>query len=249
MSKNELSKFIQIGKSEIGAEEVTSVNSRDIYEYLKLSDGKHNRLFQTCVDKYGFVENQDYISTDIEVRGVMIPNYIVTLDVAKELCMVSNTERGKETRKYFIAVEKEARKPITVEALIQANLKMITDLQTKVVRLENKTEADKPKVALANAITGTTSNIDFETFAKALYDQEGIKMGRNKLMAWCRDNKYLTPKNKPYQAMLDRGLMSLKEGSYVNASTGELVTYTQPRITGKGQLYFTNKILDELESK
>lgn len=169
--------------------------------------------------------------------------------MAKELCLVSNTAKGKATRKYFIEVEKQANKPMTIEQLLQENVKVIGQLQTKVITLQTKIETDKPKVKFAEAISCTTSNIDFETFAKALYDTEGIKYGRNNLMKWFRDNGYLMKNNKPYQTMLDRGLMTLKEGSYVNQSTQELVTYTQSRITGKGQMYFTNKLLDEVQNE
>jgi len=142
-------------------------------------------------------------------------------------------------------LEKQANKPLTYEEVMQ-NALLLAD--KKVAELKNKILLDKPKVNFANAISGTTSNIDFETFAKALYDSEDINMGRNRLMKWFRNNGYMTSKNKPYQTMLDRGLMTLKEGSYVNQSTQELVTYTQPRITGKGQLYFTNKLIDEANS-
>lgn len=133
-------------------------------------------------------------------------------------------------------------KPLTFEEMAK-NTILLAD--KKIKELENKISKDEPKVKFANAISGTTSNIDIETFAKALFDTEGIKMGRNKLMKWFRDNKFLTPKNKPYQTVLDRGLMTLKEGTYINNSTGELVTYTQPRLSGKGQIYFTNKLIDE----
>lgn len=235
--------LIQINKTTINAVEVNSVNAREIYDYLGLAKGQFSRWIKSAIEKYDFIQNEDYLTVDMDVEGVK--DYIVTLDMAKELCMVSNTEKGKEVRRYFIQIEKEANKPMTIEQLLQENVKVIGQLQNKVITLQNKVIQDKPKVAFANAITGTTSNIDFETFAKALFDTEGIKMGRNKLMLWFRENKYLTSKNKPYQTMLDRGLMTLKEGSYVNQSTQELVTYTQPRITGKGQMYFTNKLLDE----
>ncbi len=236
--------LIQITKTKINGAEVNSVNSREIYEYLEINSQYANWI-QRAIEKYDFEENIDF---NIFVKPTNNQkDYIVTIDMAKELCMVSNTEKGKETRKYFIQVEKQQNKPMTIEQLLQENVKVIGQLQTKVITLQNKVEEDKPKVAFANAITGTSSNIDFETFAKALYDTEGIKMGRNTLMKWFRDNNYLTSKNKPYQVMLDRGLMTLKEGSYVNQSTQELVTYTQPRISGKGQMYFTNKLLDEVK--
>lgn len=145
-------------------------------------------------------------------------------------------------RKGVVQKLKESRKPMSLEQIFKHTI-MLADQRIK--ELEAKVESDKPKVNFANAITGTTSNIDFETFAKVISDQQGVTIGRNRLMKWFRDNKFMTPKNKPYQSVVDRGLMKLKEGSYINPSTDELVTYTQPRITGKGQIYFANKLIDE----
>jgi anti-repressor protein len=236
--------LIKIEKSSINGSEVNSVNSREVYEHLDIST-PYSMWIRRAIEKYKFIENEDFTVNKIVIRNNAHLDYIVTIDMAKELCMVSNSDKGRETRKYFIEVEKIANKPMTIEQLIQENIKVIGQLQTKVITLQNKVEEDKPKVRFAEAISGTVSNIDFETFAKALYDSEGIKMGRNNLMKWFRDNRYLMKNNKPYQTMLDRGLMTLKEGSYINQSTQEMVTYTQPRITGKGQMYFTNKLLDE----
>ena len=238
-----MTNLIQISKTSINGAEINSVNSRDIYDYLEIKR-QYSDWIKDCISKYDFENNQDFTIHKFVNGKATQKDYIVTLDVAKELCMVSDSLKGKETRKYFIEVEKQQNKPLTFEQMAKQTI-LLAD--KKIKELENKIKEDKPKVNFANAITGTTSNIDFETFAKALYDTENIKMGRNKLMQWFRDNKYLTPKNKPYQSMLSRGLMTLKEGSYVNNSTGELITYTQPRISGKGQMYFTNKLLDEKE--
>lgn len=235
--------LIKIEKTQIGAEVLNSVNSREIYEYLEIATA-YSEWIKRAIEKYDFMENQDYLVVLTDSKSGK-RDYVVSMDMAKELCMVSNTAKGKETRKYFIEVEKIKNKPLSFEEMAKQTI-LLADKRIK--ELENKIEIDKPKVNFANAITGTTSNIDFETFAKALYDTEGLKYGRNSLMKWFRDNGYLMKNNKPYQTMLDRGLMTLKEGSYVNQATNELVTYTQPRISGKGQMYFTNKLLDEVEN-
>lgn len=232
--------LIQITQTQINGSEVNSVNSRDIYKFLEIGT-EHSHWIKRAIERFGFENEIDYL---VKNDGVQKLDYIITLDMAKELCMISNTDKGREARRYFIEVEKKSNKPLSFEEMAKQTI-LLAD--KKIKELENKIALDKPKVAFANAISGTISNIDFETFAKALFDSEGIKMGRNTLMKWFRDNGYLTSRNKPYQVMLDRGLMTLKEGSYVNQSTQELVTYTQPRITGKGQMYFTNKLLDEVQ--
>lgn len=234
--------LIQIQKATIGNEEINSANARDIHSFLEVKTPFHMWI-KRAIEKYDFIENQDFaLNKNVhgENKGQFVStDYIVTIDMAKELSMLENNDKGKQARKYFIEAEKKSKQPMTIDQLLAYNNKVIAFIQAENLQLTRKIQEDKPKVNFANAIIGTTSNIDFETFAKALYDTEGIKMGRNKLMEWMRDNNYLTRKNKPFQFVIDRGLMT---------PTQELVSYTQPRITGKGQMYFTNKLLDEVQN-
>ena len=233
--------IIQITKSRIGAEEVNAVNSREVYEYLGVKR-QYADWIKSAIDKYGYEEGKDF---HIFVKPANNQkDYIVTIDMAKELAMVSNTPKGREVRRYFIEMEKKAVAQIPQtysEALMLAaeQAKKIEDQQKQI-------EADRPKVRFANAITNTSSSIDVRTFAQALYDNEGIKMGQNRLFKWFRANNYLDSKNKPYQRFIDRGYFVVKLGTYLNQSTGDTVEYTQVRVTGKGQMYFTNRIIDEV---
>ena len=65
------------------------------------------------IEKYGFVKNQDYSSfTQIgeRAKGATVRiEYALSLDMAKELCMIENNEKGRMIRKYFIEVEKKVR--------------------------------------------------------------------------------------------------------------------------------------------
>jgi phage antirepressor YoqD-like protein len=142
-------------------------------------------------------------------------------------------------------LESKEQKPLSFEEMV---IQTLTLADTRIKSLESKIKEDKPMVDFANAIKGTTSNIDVGTFAKVIFDQQGIDMGRNKLMKWLRDNKYITKHNKPYQSVMDRGLLMLREGSYIHHATNELLPYTQVRVTGKGQIYFLNKLIDEKEA-
>ena len=77
---------------------------------------------------YGFAENQDFSTFHKKVRradGTEMPNDLtdhqLTLDMAKELCMIQRTDKGKECRQYFIAIEKQWNSP---EAVMARALKM-----------------------------------------------------------------------------------------------------------------------------
>ena len=101
-----MQKLIKIESSVIGAEEVNSVNARDIHTYLEVKT-VFAHWIKRAIQKYDFVENEDYISFITDAKSGK-RDFIVTLDMAKELSMLENNKKGKETRKYFIQMEKEA---------------------------------------------------------------------------------------------------------------------------------------------
>lgn len=105
--------------------------------------------------------------------------------------------------------------------------------------LEQKIEEDKPKVEFANQVHDSTNLSSIGDFAKALHD-ENIHIGRNKLFRWLKENKYLMQDNSPYQKYVDQGIFAVVENTYV-AKGESHVGYTT-KITGKGQLYITNKL-------
>ena len=130
--------LIQITKSIINNTELNSVNAREIYDYLGLAKGQFSRWIKTAIEKYDFIQNEDFLSIDTDVEGVK--DYIVTLDMAKELCMVSNTEKGKEARKYFIEFEKQGKTLINQQSqeirLLQGMLNTISKMDNRVTELE-----------------------------------------------------------------------------------------------------------------
>ncbi|WP_419767230.1 phage antirepressor KilAC domain-containing protein [Arcobacter sp.] len=246
MSVVEKKELIKILKTDIGTEELNSVNSRELYEYLGISTD-YNTWIKRAIDKYDFVESEDYILLKNGENGSNPKiDYIVTMDMAKELCMVSNTPKGKQVRRYFIEVEKEANKPLTVEQLLLENAKMIDNLQNKVVILEHKVEKNEPKVLFADSVSQSYTSILIGEFAKAI-SSDDFKIGQNKLFKWLRHNKYLissgTRFNQPLQQHIDNGYFEVIERTINNPDGSTRITVTT-KITGKGQVALTKKIRD-----
>lgn len=113
-------------------------------------------------------------------------------------------------------------------------------------KLLEQIEQDKPYTNFGKAISTSDDGILIGDFAKLLKN-DGIVIGQNRLFAWLRDNGYLIKegrrKNRPVQKYLEMGLFQVKE-SVVHTSQGDKVTIT-PLITGKGQLYFIEKLREE----
>jgi len=68
---------------------------------------------QRRIKKYGYTEDVDFTILKIENRGKsgvqITKEYYITIDMAKELCMVEDNEKGKETRRYFIECERRLK--------------------------------------------------------------------------------------------------------------------------------------------
>lgn len=89
----------------------TAVSARELHEKLGLTD-RFNRWFERMI-AYGFVENEDFCrvksSTQQNQYGgeKEIDDYAITLDMAKEICMIQRSDTGRKFRQYFIECEKE----------------------------------------------------------------------------------------------------------------------------------------------
>jgi anti-repressor protein len=105
----------------------------------------------------------------------------------------------------------------------------------------------EPKALFTDAVRGSVNSCLVAELATIL-KQNGINIGQNRLFEWLRDNEYLCRdgrrKNKPTQRSMDLKIMDVSEHVRTN-SHGELVTKFTPLVTGKGQVYFVNKFLNE----
>ncbi|MBF7065787.1 phage antirepressor KilAC domain-containing protein [Aliarcobacter butzleri] len=244
MSNLEKFELIKILKTSIGREELNSVNSRELYEFLGVNT-EYSKWIQRAIEKYSFENMADYIIVkNDENSGRPREDYIVTLDMAKELCMVSNTEKGRKVRKYFIEVEKQANKPMTIEELLLENSKVINQLQNKVITLQDTIEVQKPKVLFADSVAQSETSILIGQFAKVI-STDDFNIGQNRLFQWLRDNKYLISNgnayNQPMQQYIDNGYFEVTERTINNPDGSTRITMTT-KITGKGQVALTKKI-------
>lgn len=114
----------------------------------------------------------------------------------------------------------------------QMTLMVIQNLQSKISEQQKQLEEQKPKVEFAEKISNTENAISVGEFAKVL------KIGQNKLFDWLRQNKYLMNNNIPYQRYVELGYFKVIE--WVLDAKNQVKFKTL--ITGKGQMYLTDKI-------
>lgn len=100
-------------------------NAEILFKFLAV-DTKFADWITRRINKYSFTENQDYIIQTTYTGRRPRKEYFITLDMAKELCMVENNERGKEARRYFIECEKKLSRLKSIEQTNRiANLEAI----------------------------------------------------------------------------------------------------------------------------
>lgn len=120
------------------------------------------------------------------------------------------------------------------------------DEQTKRLQAEKIIEDQKPKVLFTDAVVGSKSSCLIGELAKII-SQNGYAIGQNRLFAWLRENGYLGTRgenrNIPNQQYIEMGLFELKKGTR-SGSDGVMFTTITPKVTGKGQVYFVNKFLN-----
>lgn len=108
-------------------------------------------------------------------------------------------------------------------------------------------EAQRPKVLFADSVAASHTSILVGELAKILH-QNGVKdMGQNRLFTWMRNNGYLisrkgTDYNAPTQKAMEMGLFQIKE-TVVSHADGHTSISKTTKVTGKGQQYFINKLL------
>lgn len=140
------------------------------------------------------------------------------------------------------------------EALLNPDtlIRLATDLKEerqKRMDAERVVEAQKPKVLFADAVSTSETSILIGQLAK-LITQNGHAIGQNRLFHWMRQNNYLGRSgqhyNEPTQYAMERGWFEVKERTVNNPDGSVRITRTT-KVTGKGQVYFINKFLNQQE--
>ena len=123
------------------------------------------------------------------------------------------------------------------------NTKLLFKNTLETIRKQNELiENQKPMVEFANQITQSKDTIDIGQLAKVVHD-ENIKIGRNKLFDWLRNNKILMTSNVPYQSYIDNKYFKVIETTK-HTTYGDKI-FTKTLVTGKGQAYIVEKLRKE----
>lgn len=235
-----------------------TVSARELHKQVGSTE-RFSAWFERQL-QFGFVEGEDY-SNPLKVLRVQIEgnrevqreieDYNLSVDMAKQICMVQKNDKARAVRQYLIDLEKAWNTPeqIMARALKVAN-QTIDSLKNANAALLSDNQRMKPKEIFADAVSVSDTAILIGELAKIL-KQNGVDTGQNRFFDWMRENGYLikrkgTDYNMPTQKAMEMGLFEIKERTINNPDGSVRITKTV-LVTGKGQQYFINKFLSKEE--
>ncbi|HDY7390759.1 TPA: phage antirepressor KilAC domain-containing protein [Klebsiella pneumoniae] len=254
-----LNELVPINPGNIGGVMVSLVSAKKLHEFLGVG-----RDFTTWIkgriSQYGFTAGVDFTvvenlsapvqgSANIDQftpkRGETSSggrpgaDYLITIDMGKELAMVERNEKGREVRRYFINCERQAKAAANIPQTLPEALRLAADLAEKASELENRLVAAAPKVDFADRVAEISKGISIPNYAKA------VGLGPIKLFGWMRQQGILINggqrHNLPMQRYIDSGYFAVRQGTY--ETNGEVRASFTTMLTGKGEQWLTKRLI------
>ena len=197
----------------------------------------------TKCNTLGGVQNM----TIINESGVYALVFSSKLPKAKEFKRWVTSEVLPSIRKHGAYMTKP-----TIEQIITSPdflIKLATELKNeKEARqeAEAKVKEQAPKVLFADTVSGSQTSILIGELAKMIKQTGKVDIGQKRLFAWLREHGYLMQRggipNYPTQKSLNLKVLEVKERTINNPDGSTRLTFTT-MVTGKGQIYFVNKLV------
>lgn len=226
--ENEL---IPITAATIGGEQ-QGVNARDLHAFLEVKTAFKDWIARRIED-FDFKEASDFCSflSKTPEGGRPSKEYLLTLNMAKELSMVERNEKGKQARHYFIQCEKQlkvAQQQFAIPQTLPEALRLAADLADKNAALESKVKADAPKVEFCDKVVADNEAMTITKAAKVIgYPPRKLK-DYIRQIGWLYANS-----DTPMQSAITTGYMVLRFAHWTDCE-GNAVEKPYAHITHKG---------------
>jgi anti-repressor protein len=232
---------IQIATRQIAQQSVQTVNARELHSFVQ-SKQEFANWIKARIEKFGFTEGEDYLVDKFVNNpqgGRPTLDYHLSIDMAKELAMVENNDKGREVRRYFIECERRAKEMPTPMSAMDAleDPEMVRGLllnyATKVIALRKQVAEQAPKVEALDLIsTESAGSLCITNAAKDLQVQP------KRLFAWLQEHQWIYRRAggtgfTAYQARIQVGYLEHKVTT-VERSDGTVKMVEQVLVTPKG---------------
>ena len=223
-------------------QETMTVSARELHDALEVQK-RFSAWFET--NSQGFVYGEDFTSVPTSTvvnNGAVreLEDYQCSVDMAKHICLMSRTDKGKQCRQYLIDLEKAWNTPEQVMArALKIADQTIAKLTADNSLLLEDNKRMKPKEEFFDAVTDSTDAVDMKDCANALH----MGIGRNNLFKFLRGQKILTENNRPYQQYIDRGYFRVIEQKY-DKGYGETAINIKTVVYQTGVDFIRKRLLD-----
>lgn len=234
-----MDELIPILKQSIGGLDVNAVDARNLWEFLE-SGQEFSNWIKSRVEKYDFSRGIDFEVFDKSVKnssgGRPQTVYVISLDMAQELAMVENNDKGRAARRYFIECARRLKSSSTDMTQVlsdPANLRTLLLTYTeKVIALESKVAEQEPLVKSLQKITASEGSLCISDAARTL------NIPQSKLFAWLRREKWIFRRvgcawDVPHAERLRQGFMEMKTTVLVRDGKEDKIV-EQARVTPLG---------------
>ena len=225
------------------SDEKPTVSGRELHAALKV-ETPYKKWFDRMTE-YGFTEGEDFWTNLSESTGGRpSSDHQLTIDMAKELCMIQRTEIGKRCREYFLTIERNWNSPESVmaRALQFANqhLELIMQQNSRLIET-NKTQAKQieemlPKVSYCDVVLNCNDLMTVNAIAKD-YGKSAIWMNK-----WLNEHKVQYKQGDVwllYQKYANKGYTSSKTSTFIGTD-GIQHCRTHTYWTQAGRLFIYN---------
>ncbi|MRN00555.1 phage antirepressor protein [Riemerella anatipestifer] len=162
-----------------------AVSARELHSFLE-SKQDFSTWIKNRIEKYGFIEEQDFTLHKFVERGTWKHEYVLSIDTAKELAMVEGNEKGKQARQYFIECEKRLKKPLSQVEIVAQSAQLLLQQSQQLETLQKEVNHIKARITTSEESFITIAG--YATLKKKRIDNKTASIIGRKVAKYCRDN-------------------------------------------------------------
>lgn len=216
-----------------------AVLGRDLHAFLEI--GKDYSTWFKDMCQYGFIAGQDFTPKSgktSEAGGRPRIDHIISLEMAKEICMIQRSPLGKQARQYFIECERRARNNVPALSGPELVARALIKAQNMLEEKDHQIKELAPRTGAWETFCESSGDMSVADTAKALNSRRGVDTGRDRLFKMMQELGWTTHCHgywEPMQYAVERGYLAVKVNMPRWRPNGEsFVPAPTVRVTPKG---------------